>query len=222
MDVRSLDGLKYKDGLVTVVAQDYATGTICMLAHATKEALAKTLATGKATFWSRSRSSLWTKGETSGNMLHVKSVWLDCDGDAVIYLVEPTGPSCHTGAQTCFFERLDGAPVHEGEVAEPVLARLERELQRRKAGEGERSYTRRLLERGTPKISEKIREEAGELCDALADETDERVVSEAADLVYHVMVGLLSRGVPRRDVEVALAERFGISGLDEKASRTSE
>ncbi|MEM6956107.1 MAG: phosphoribosyl-ATP diphosphatase [Myxococcota bacterium] len=179
-------------------------------------------ATGKATFWSRSRSSLWTKGETSGNVLHVKSVWLDCDGDAVIYLVEPTGPSCHTGAQTCFFERLDGAPVHEGEVAEPVLARLERELQRRKAGEGERSYTRRLLERGTPKISEKIREEAGELCDALADETDERVVSEAADLVYHVMVGLLSRGVPRRDVEVALAERFGISGLDEKASRTSE
>jgi len=208
-------------GLVTVVVQDRLSGEVRMVAHANEEAVRATLESGQATFWSRSRGELWRKGETSGNTMAVHEVWADCDGAALVYLVEPAGPSCHTGERTCFFRRVtgDGALEEAEGHAEPVLVRLWGELERRKASTGDKSYTKSLLEKGVGKIGEKVREEADELARALGDESDERVVSEAGDVLYHALVGLLARGVSLRDVEAELARRFGTSGHEEKASR---
>lgn len=205
-------------GLVTVVVQDRLTGEIRMLAHANEDAIRTTIESGEGHFWSRSRGRPWKKGESSGNVLRVHEVWADCDRDAVVYLVDPVGPSCHTGAQSCFFERALGGA--EGRAA-PTLVRLEEALQARASSTAEKSYTKSLLEKGAPKIGEKILEEAGELARAIEGESDERVVSEAADLAYHAMVGLLHRGVPVRAVLEELARRFGTSGHVEKASRSS-
>lgn len=205
-------------GLVTVVVQDRLTGEIRMVAHATPEAIEKTCETRLAHFWSRSRQTLWRKGAQSGHLLHVHEVWLDCDRDAVIYLVDPRGPTCHTGMPTCFFDRKVPAEA-ESARAQPVLAALEKTLIAREEASAEASYTRSLLEKGPAKIAAKVREEADELAVALTDESDARVVSEAADLLYHAMVGLLSRGLSLRDVQRELAERFGTSGHEEKASR---
>jgi phosphoribosyl-ATP pyrophosphohydrolase/phosphoribosyl-AMP cyclohydrolase len=204
-------------GLITVVAQDARTGEIRMVAHADQAALERTIETGEAHFFSRSRGRMWRKGEESGNVLRVEQVWIDCDADAVIYLVVPHGPTCHTGQASCFF-----APLHEGRGgsrALPLLARLEDELERRRSATTAKSYTRSLLDGGAEKIGAKLREEADELARAIAGESDERVVSEAADVVYHLMVGLLHRGVSLADVETELARRFGVSGHDEKARR---
>jgi len=203
-------------GLLCVVAQDHRTGEVRMVAYANREALERTLETGLATFWTRSREKLWTKGEQSGNTLRVVEVWIDCDADCALYLVEPSGPTCHTGAPSCFFRRVDAQTKGR---ALPVLMRLEAELAERRASTADESYTKRLLEAGAEKIGRKIREEAGELADAIADEPDDRVVSEMADVLYHAMVGLLSRDIPLADVQAELARRFGVSGLDEKASR---
>lgn len=203
-------------GLVTVVAQDRLTGEVRMVAHANAEALEATLASGSAHFFSRSRNALWKKGETSGHVMRVHEVWLDCDADAVLYLVDPHGPTCHTGAPSCFITRIDAAA---GPRAAPLFVRLEEALIARKNAAGEKSYTRSLLDAGAEKIGSKLREEAGELAVAVASESNERVASEAADVIYHAMVGLLSRGVAWRDVQAELARRFGVSGHDEKASR---
>ncbi|AKF08146.1 bifunctional phosphoribosyl-AMP cyclohydrolase/phosphoribosyl-ATP diphosphatase HisIE [Sandaracinus amylolyticus] len=204
-------------GLVTVVVQDRLTGEVRMLAHANEDAIRATMTSGEGHFWSRSRGAPWKKGETSGHVLRVHEVWADCDRDAVVYLVDPEGPSCHTGAQSCFFERAMGGV--EGRAL-PMLVRLEDALEARANSSAEKSYTKSLLEKGAPKIVAKIREEADELSRAIESESDERVVSEAADVLYHVMVGLLHRRVPLRAVLAELAKRFGTSGHDEKASRT--
>ncbi len=219
----SLDALKLNDqGLVAVIAQDAETGELRMMAYANEEAIRRTLETGWAYFFSRSRKQLWKKGETSGNTLAVRSVWVDCDGDTLVYMIDPAGPSCHTGADTCFFRRLDsdGNFVNaNGEVAEPTLLRLERTLQERKASNSGKSYTKALLDAGPTKIDAKIREEATELGQALIDESDERVAAEAGDLTYHMLVGLVLRDVSLRDLLAELSRRFGRSGHDEKNSR---
>lgn len=204
-------------GLVTVVVQDRMTGAVRMVAHANEVALGRTLETKEAHFYSRSRNALWRKGESSGNVIRVAELWLDCDADAVLYLADPEGPSCHTGALSCFFTRLDGDGAHG--TASPQLARLWAELEARRSAVGTQSYTRSLLDAGRAKIAAKVREEGDELAHALEGESDERVVSECADVVYHALVGLLARGLTLRDVEVELARRAGVSGLDEKASR---
>ena len=216
--VDDIDSLKYDaHGLVTVVAQDAASGTIRMVAHATRQAVEATLATRKATFFSRSRQALWVKGESSGNTMHVREVWADCDADALVYLVDAAGPSCHTGEETCFFRHL---PASASGRAQSALPMLESELRARKENGGERSYTRRLLAGGAELIGAKVLEEADEFSSAIHDESDERVVSEAADVMYHLMVGLVSRGVSFDAVERELLTRFGTSGIDEKESRT--
>jgi phosphoribosyl-ATP pyrophosphohydrolase/phosphoribosyl-AMP cyclohydrolase len=215
------------NGLVPVVAQDALTGEVRMLAYANREALELSLATGVAHFYSRSRDALWKKGETSGNELAVRAAFLDCDGDAVVLLVEPAGPTCHTGAPSCFFRPLDGtaiAPELRGPAPRPLamLERLESVIETRAKGVGaERSYTRRLLEGGAAAIGAKLREEADELARAVAGESDARVASEAADVVFHLLVALRSRAVPWRAVLSELARRFGQSGLDEKAARVA-
>ena len=192
-----------------------------MLAHANREALAQTLALGEAVFYSRSRQAIWRKGETSGNTLAVHGIYADCDGDALIYLVEPAGPSCHTGRRSCFFRRLgaEGEWLEDEAGARPTLAAMMETLKARRRSGADRSYTKRLLEGGAEAIGAKLREEADELAEAIASEAGERVVAEAADLLYHLAVGLICRDRTLREVEAELDRRSHRSGLEEKASR---
>jgi phosphoribosyl-AMP cyclohydrolase / phosphoribosyl-ATP pyrophosphohydrolase len=190
------------DGLVPVVAQESRSGDILMVAFANQDALVRTLSTGLAHYFSRSRGRLWQKGETSGHVQRVVEVRLDCDGDAVLYRVEQTGPACHTGARTCFSTVLSGEAGKRGrnELEEDpgghLLSRLAGTIARRAADRPEGSYTVQLLSGGTTKASQKLGEEAVELVVAANSEDDQRLASEAADLLYHLLVLLQSRGVP--------------------------
>ena len=196
-------------GLVPVVAQDRVTGEIRMLAYANATAVARTRETGFATFFSRSRQALWEKGETSGNRMAVSEILVDCDADALVYLVDPAGPTCHTGARSCFPAALSAT----------TLTRLEATLEARKSSTAAASYVKSLYERGGAVIGEKVEEEAGELARAVAGESDERVVSEAADVLFHVLVALRARGVSLEAVLRELDRRAGTSGHDEKRAR---
>ncbi len=212
------------DGLIPAVAQDRVTGEIRMVAYANEEAVRQTLATRLATFWSRSRQELWVKGETSGHHLDVEAVLADCDADCLVYLVTPHGPTCHTGAETCFFHRVttaeDGLATSTADVPQTtLLARLERVLEQRKSSTAGASYTKSLYEGGPIRIGDKLREEADELARSLASETDDRVVSEAADVLFHAMVALRSRGISAAAVLEELDRRAGTSGHDEKRAR---
>jgi len=207
-------------GLVPVVVQDFLTGEVRMLAHATAEAVNATLQSGRATFWSRSRGELWEKGRTSGHVLHVKRVLVDCDSDCLIYSAEPVGPTCHTGAPSCFFQVLTPEGVaQKSEEPQTILATVEAILEARKTSSGAASYTKSLYDGGAAVIGTKLREEADELARALEGESDERVVSESADVLYHLLVGLRWRALPLNDVLAVLAARLGTSGHAEKARR---
>jgi phosphoribosyl-ATP pyrophosphohydrolase/phosphoribosyl-AMP cyclohydrolase len=210
-----------ESGLLPAVVQDRLTGQVRMVGYMSRESLAATLRTGRATFFSRSRNELWEKGQSSGNTLRVVALHADCDADTILVLVDPTGPTCHTGTPSCFFRRIgaDGALTDEARDATTFLETLEREIDARKQSVGSKSYTRHLLDGGADLIGAKIREEADELARAIAGESDERVASEAADVLYHAMVGLASRGVSVRDVLAKLAARAGTSGHEEKARR---
>ena len=192
-----------------------------MLAWANRAAVDATLATGRATFYSRSRGALWEKGATSGNHLAVVRVLVDCDEDALVYLVEPAGPTCHTGAPSCFFRTLadDGTAREDAVEAPTALARLDAVLEARRAATASSSYTKSLYDGGPSKIGAKLREEADELARAVEDETDERVVSEAADLLFHLMVAVRSRGQSIDAVLRELDRRAGTGGHDEKKAR---
>lgn len=208
-------------GLLPAVAQDRLTGQVRMVAYMNREAVERTLSTGRATFFSRSRQKLWEKGESSQNTLQVHSIFVDCDADTLLLLVEPAGPSCHTGRPTCFFRRLesDGSLHDESVEANAFLQVLEAEIEARTRATADNSYTRSLLDGGARKIGSKLREESGELAEALESESDERVASEAADVVYHLLVGLRLRRIPWRRVIEVLDSRAGVSGHAEKAAR---
>lgn len=210
-------------GLIPAIVQDRLTGQVRMMAYVSRESLARTLETGRATFFSRSRNALWEKGESSGNTLSVKAIVADCDADALLLLVDPAGPTCHTGKPACFFRRVGEGGIAEetGTDAAAFLDVLEREIEARKASTAQKSYTRSLLDGGAAKIGAKLREEADELARAITSESEERVANEAADVLYHVLVGLASRGVPLREVVRVLAARAGTSGHEEKASRST-
>jgi phosphoribosyl-ATP pyrophosphohydrolase/phosphoribosyl-AMP cyclohydrolase len=206
-------------GLVPCIVQDAERGTVLMLAWMNAEALRLTRESGVVHFWSRSRQALWKKGETSGNTLALVELRIDCDADAILVRATPAGPTCHTGTTACFFHRDDG-PDDDGVPPVTVLEQLARVLEaRRDSSTGEKSYTRSLLDRGMPKILEKIAEESGELAAELPNGTDDRVVAETADLIFHVMVGLTARKIPVERVLAELARRFGTSGHTEKAAR---
>ena len=208
-------------GLLPAIAQDRLTGQVRMVAWMNRDALARTLETGRATFYSRSRNAIWEKGETSGNHLRVSAVYADCDADTLVLLVDPAGPSCHTGRPTCFFREVgrDGELTESPHEAGAFLWELEHTLEDRASATTKTSYTKSLLSAGAPKIGEKLCEESSELAAAIASETDERVASEAADLLYHLLVGLRFRGISLRRVIEVLSERAGTSGHEEKASR---
>jgi phosphoribosyl-AMP cyclohydrolase / phosphoribosyl-ATP pyrophosphohydrolase len=188
-------------GLVPVVVQDWNTGEVLTLAYANAEAVERTRATGELHLWSRSRRELWHKGATSGNTQAVRALRLDCDGDALLALVEPAGPACHTGARTCF---------HNGELEPPApheaLPGLERTLDERARERPAGSYTVALLD-DPAKIGAKVQEEAEEVARAARDESDERVDNEAADVLYHLLVLLRSRGRRLADAAEVLLER---------------
>jgi phosphoribosyl-ATP pyrophosphohydrolase/phosphoribosyl-AMP cyclohydrolase len=191
-------------GLVPCVVQDASTGEVLTVAYVNAEALERTRETGEMHFWSRSRNELWHKGETSGNVQRVRELRVDCDGDALLALVDPAGPACHTGERSCFFRDLDGAdPRPLGHESLPALERI---LAQRRAERPEASYTVELLA-DPERIGEKIREEADEVARAIAGESDRRVAEEAADVLYHLEVGLLSRDVPLAAALDVLLER---------------
>jgi len=216
--------LRYNEqGLLPAIAQDRLTGEVRMLAWMDKTAVERTLETRKATFFSRSRGKSWVKGEESGNFLEVVEVKADCDGDTLLLLCDPAGPSCHTGAENCFFEPLsvDQSSTLPSSPALPFLGCLENVIAARSTASADKSYTKSLLTAGAHKVGAKLREEADELAEAVANESDERVVSEAADLLFHMLVGLRLRQLNFRRVLSVLAGRFGVGGHDEKAARTS-
>jgi phosphoribosyl-AMP cyclohydrolase / phosphoribosyl-ATP pyrophosphohydrolase len=189
-------------GLVPCVMQDWRTGEVLTLAYMNAEALERTRATGEMHFWSRSRGELWHKGATSGNTQKLRALRIDCDGDALLALVEPNGPACHTGERTCFHrgDLNDGAPYE-------TLPALERTIEARaQAADTSSSYTARLL--ADPALAgAKVEEEAEEVVRAVREESDERVASEAADVLYHLAVLLRSRGLRFADAERVLDER---------------
>jgi phosphoribosyl-ATP pyrophosphohydrolase/phosphoribosyl-AMP cyclohydrolase len=188
-------------GLVPCVVQDWSTGEVLTLAYMNQLALERTRTTGELHLWSRSRQELWHKGATSGNTQAVRSLRVDCDGDALLALVEPAGPACHTGERTCFYRgELDSGAPHE------TLPALERTLRDRARERPAGSYTVELLD-DPARIGEKVMEEAEEVARAACEETDLRVGEEAADLLYHLLVLLHSRGLALSDAERVLDER---------------
>jgi phosphoribosyl-AMP cyclohydrolase / phosphoribosyl-ATP pyrophosphohydrolase len=188
-------------GLVPCIVQDWRTGEVLTLAWMNAEALARTRETGEMHFWSRSRQELWHKGETSGNVQALKALRYDCDGDALLALVEPAGPACHTGERTCF---------HRGELEPPApheaLPGLERTIASRQSERPDGSYTTGLFDH-PERIGEKLREEADEVARAAAGESAERVAEESADVLYHLLVLLRQRGVGVEEVEQVLNGR---------------
>ncbi len=211
-------------GLVVCVVQHAHSGQVLMVGYMNADALAATAQSGHVTFFSRSRHTLWEKGESSGNTLDLVDVRTDCDRDALLVHAIPRGPTCHTGTTSCFFAPiLPEASADDGPHGNAV-DRVFGVIRERKAGRGAthkegKSYVRSLLDKGVEKIASKVTEEAGELIQALRSETPDRVVSETADLVFHAMVGLAARDVRWADVAAEFARRFGLSGIDEKDAR---
>lgn len=191
-------------GLVPCVAQDFASGEVLTLAYVNEESLRLTVESGELHFFSRSRNRIWRKGEESGHVLKLKQLRIDCDGDAILALVEPTGPACHTGERTCFYRDVEGESPEP--VAAEALATLQRTLRSRAAGRPEGSYTVKLLD-DPGLIGEKVEEEAEEVVRAAREESDERVAEEAADLLYHLSVLLASREVSQAAVMEVLNGR---------------
>ena len=204
-----LAGVRFgADGLVPVVAQESRSGDVLMLAWANREALERSAATGQAHYYSRSRGTLWRKGETSGHRQVIREIRIDCDGDTVLYRVEQTGPACHTGARTCFSSVVrDGAAAGADDPGGHLLSRLASTIAQRAAERPAGSYTVQLLDRGVAKASQKVGEEAVEVVVAANAEEPERLASEAADLLYHLLVLLQARGVPLDAVLSELEQR---------------
>jgi phosphoribosyl-AMP cyclohydrolase / phosphoribosyl-ATP pyrophosphohydrolase len=200
-----------ENGLVPVIAQDVSTGEVLTLAYANREAVEKTLSSGEAYYYSRSRSQLWRKGATSGNTQRVVEVKLDCDDDALLYRVQPRGPACHTGQNSCFFTTLAGESVGAADDWEVpfgmMVERLAGTIARRHREMPEGSYTASLLQGGKERLAQKVGEEAVEV--VVAALCDERLSEEAADLIYHLLVLLEERGVGIEDVAKVLHDRHG-------------
>ena len=207
----AVEGIRFDGrGLVPIIAQDATTSAVLTLAYANREAVEKTLASGEAHYYSRSRDELWRKGATSGNAQKVVEVRLDCDGDALLYRVEPRGPACHTGEESCFFTTVDGTGIEADDGARDLgimVKSLTGTIAQRHREMPEGSYTARLLGGGTERVAQKVGEEAVEV--VVAALTNERLAEEAADLVYHLLVLLEERGVGTDEVAEVLRDRHG-------------
>ncbi|WP_394165349.1 bifunctional phosphoribosyl-AMP cyclohydrolase/phosphoribosyl-ATP diphosphatase HisIE [Photobacterium piscicola] len=190
-------------GLIPAIIQDNNSGQVLMLGYMNDEALAKTLATEQVTFWSRTKNRLWTKGETSGNVLHLKSIKLDCDQDTLLIQVDPIGPTCHLNTTSCF----DNDDTTNTQPALVFLHQLEQVLANRKGADPDSSYTASLYNRGTKRISQKVGEEGVEVALAATSGDKAELVCESADLIYHLLVLLQDQGLSLSDVTDKLQER---------------
>ncbi len=189
------------DGLVPAIVQDFRSGQVLMMGYMNQDALVKTAATGQVTFFSRTKERLWTKGESSGNVLQLVNISLDCDNDTLLVKVNPIGPTCHTGTTTCW----DGDPQEESQMV--WLHQLEQLLAARKDADPESSYTASLYARGTKRISQKVGEEGVEVALAATSGDKAELVCESADLIYHLLVLLQDQGLSMNDVVNKLKER---------------
>ena len=205
----TLDELHFDgEGLIPAVVQEADTGELLMVAWMDRAAIEKTLSSGVTHFWSRSRGQPWRKGETSGHVQHVQSVFADCDGDTLLVQVHQEGVACHTGQRTCFFTALKGSSADPRPAPSGMLERLERTIEERKVSRLAGSYVAGLLASGEPEVCRKIGEEATEVITAaLGGQGDRRVTEEVADLWFHTLVLLGARGIPLREVLKELARR---------------
>ena len=194
----NMDFNKFSDGLMPAIIQDLETGKVLMLGYMNLEAFNETMASGKICFFSRSKARLWTKGEESGNFLYLKSYALDCDQDALLFKVKPAGPVCHTGADTCW---------DEVNVAEDFLVHLEGIIELRKNSDDENSYVKSLFKKGINKIAQKVGEEAVEVVIEAKDNDDEKFLNESADLLFHYLLLLNSKGFNLAQVKDILKQR---------------
>lgn len=208
----NVDDVKFDErGLVPAIVQNAATREVLTLAYMNRESLAKTLKTKETWFWSRSRNQLWHKGETSGNTQQVVSLTLDCDHDAIVVLVDPAGPACHTGATSCF---------ETGSIATGIGSLLDQLYELIEIRERERpanSYTTYLFEQGIDKILKKLGEESAETIIAAKNDDQRRLVSETSDLMYHLLVLLVARGVGLDEIAKELNQRKKSGGVSERA-----
>jgi phosphoribosyl-ATP pyrophosphohydrolase/phosphoribosyl-AMP cyclohydrolase len=194
----NIDFAKYSDGLVPAIIQDDSTGKVLMLGFMNQEAITKTQELQKVTFYSRSKNRLWTKGEESGHFLLLKDIKVDCDNDTLLIKVKPTGPTCHTGADTCW---------NEENVPNDFLLQLEQIIIDRKNNPSEKSYTSSLFDKGINKIAQKVGEEAIELVIEAKDNSKELFLNEGADLLFHYLILLQAKGYSLNDVIGILKER---------------
>lgn len=206
-----------EQGLLPAVIQDWLDGTVLMLGYMNQEAIGKTIATKSVHFWSRSRKSLWEKGETSGHKLIVKDLFVDCDRDTILVKAEQVGPTCHTGERACFFARLDvEGHAREEKTTEAwggILDAVLRTIQDRRAHPQAGSYTTKLFEGGHDKILKKVAEEAGEVLIAAKGGKRDEIIYETADLFFHTLMVLGYHGITLQEILVELGRRFGKTGL---------
>jgi len=194
----TIDFNKYTDGLVPAIIQDAITSKVLMLGFMNKEAYELTLVEKKVVFFSRTKQRLWTKGETSGNFLYVTEILIDCDADTLLVKVNPAGPVCHTGAETCF---------REGNVAQGFIYELENIITERRNGSDESSYTHQLFKEGINRIAQKLGEEAIETVIASKDEDRSAFLNEASDLLFHYLILLHAKGANLKEIEAVLQKR---------------
>lgn len=198
-----------KEGLIPAIVQDEGTARVLMLAFMSEQSLKITKETGRATFFSRSREKLWTKGEKSGNYLFVKSIKADCDGDSLLLTVRAAGPACHTGEESCFFREVEGIMASGGETGATaaVIAEVFEKITERKETPKEGSYTNYLFDKGIDKILKKVGEEAAEVIIAAKNNEKDEISYETADLIYHLLVMLAEKNMTPGDVYKRLKER---------------
>ncbi len=210
----AVEDIKFDErGLVPAIVQDAGTQKVLMLAYMNEESLRRTLSTGETWFYSRSRAKIWHKGETSGNSQRVAGVKVDCDSDTILVSVEPRGPACHTNEFSCFHNRLEGAEAQEalpglGQALEELHSIIESRRRERPSG----SYTTYLFEQGLDKILKKVGEESAETIIAAKNENPDALTMETADLLYHLVVLLVERGITLDDVCRELVRRRGERG----------
>jgi len=213
------------DGIVPVIAQDNTTNEVLMLAYMNKEALELTLNTSYAHYYSRSKKRLWKKGETSGHTQEVLDILLDCDNDTIVLKINQEGVACHTGRKSCFFTSIKNEKIISDIQIDTtssygVIDTLYHTIEQRKSADPKESWTAKLLHGDQNSMLKKIVEEAGEFTFAIKDNDEQEIIYEAADITYHVLVALASKNINPDRVKQELARRFGLSGIEEKNSRT--
>ncbi len=204
----NLEDIKFDSkGLVPVVTQSYFTGKILMQAYANKEAIEKSIETGFATYFSRSRNKIWIKGETSGNRQKIIDIRIDCDGDSVLYLVNEEGPACHTGEETCFYRNIR---LEKETTPDPyeIFHKLYSKIEDRKLKKPEGSYVAKLFEKGSDKIIQKLGEESIETVIAFKNKNKDEIVYEVSDLLFHLLVCLVDSGVKFEEIQKELIKRY--------------